>query len=304
MESLKIYSNKQSIIVKAKPAIISSLVHSDFGYKYIPSYGFSTINASDNGEDKNYTLEIIEFGTGDFKVLLGMPKTVINVPKNIMLSNEDIFSIIDYIFEYLRNYSGHYAINASCCAFAETAIVMFGPVSGIGKTSLNLRLCLDEGAEFIADEKVLIDSSGAVITGNTKISFNKPDLIKFFDESIHDYDAKSGIKFNFKSTATNKTLFIQPIILPNATFAVQKWEHDRANWHLYEELTRKIRGISRRVADFSYPLESIDNSYLANKRTEDVGRIVNKHAFYSIKGDIRDVAKYIRLNYETMTTSI
>ena len=68
MESLKIYSNKQSIIVKAKPAIISSLVHSDFGYKYIPSYGFSTINASDNGEDKNYTLEIIEFGTGDFKV--------------------------------------------------------------------------------------------------------------------------------------------------------------------------------------------------------------------------------------------
>ncbi len=41
-------------------------------------------------------------------------------------------------------------------------------------------------------------------------------------------------------------IVVQPTILPNADFELEHWDINKASFHFYEELSRKIRGTSKR----------------------------------------------------------
>lgn len=100
--------------------------------------------------------------------------------------------------------------------------------------------------------------------------------------------------FNLSTSRTPIAIGVQPVIFPNGAFEVEKWPKEKTNFHIYEELSRKIRGTSKRIGDFSYPLLPIDTFELAKTRSDYATFMANTIPFYTIKGDINVVMKYVK----------
>ena len=67
---------------------------------------------------------------------------------------------------------------------------------------------------------------------------------------------------------------------------IDTFNEDKANFHVYEELSRKIRGTSRRVINFTYPLPSIDTDDIAQKRSDFSRNLATRYRFVNIKGNL------------------
>ena len=88
-------------------------------------------------------------------------------------------------------------------------------------------------------------------------------------------------------------LLIQPQICPEGKLLFDKWDNFKTEYHLYEEITRKIRGCSRRVQGFSEPIQSIDTEVLSKNRSEFCKLISTKISSYHVVGDKQVVSNFI-----------
>lgn len=197
----------------------------------------------------------------------------------------DLITVIEYCFELIRQRTGVYCIHASASCHNGKAIILMGGASGIGKTKVNYLLTKNHNFTFISDEKTLIDKNLNVVGGLNKIIINKAILLKDGRiDSLKTEPNKNNIPIGY---------IYQPITTKNGELFLDEWDCKKANFHIYEELSRKIRGTSRRINNFTFPLESMDTQAISEKRSEISRTISEKIPCATIYGSPEKVAKFI-----------
>lgn len=278
--NLLIKSLDTTINVNCDDSAGNDILSSDFISKYIPSVDITV----DENTKSSFVLVVkdnnkLSFTLKDNQAFLdGIYKTDYNI--------NDLVTVIDYCLEYKRQQEGIYTVSGSAVSKNGKGILILGSISGLGKTTLALNLCYSQGYKFIGDEKILLQENN-IIGGIKTIQFNKAWL----DVSIpKDFEQKLSIE----DKTTKISLIIQPSISKDSSsLEIEKWDILKTNFHLYEELTRKIRGISRRISNYNYPLVSIDTESISLLRSGFSSKISKSTDAYSIKGNLNDVLEKI-----------
>lgn len=285
--------NTSIIIDTNNLSLFEEIINFDFTYKYIPSVQLKKLS-SEHIQDDFFHLKITD--TSEENLHFQFEKTcatlVCSLGLNVNL--RDIVSVIDYCLDYVRQGAGVYNIHGSSVTKDDKGIIIIGSISGLGKTSLALNLCTQHGFKFVGDEKMLISSDGNIIGGAKMIEFNKPGLFKSVNPDLNNKKIEDLSKLiSIEDASCRLSLVIQPLIVTGAKLDVEEWPEIKTEWHLYEEMSRKIRGISRRISNFSYPLDSIDTFEIAQKRINTAKHISKQAKGYCIRGDLKSVMSEI-----------
>lgn len=264
--SIIISSGGCCLKVKSSREIIKMLDEFDFIDRYIPNCVinyFSSLKVDDeilidSQRDNSLNFEFTE-GQAILSCELG---------KNVNLY--DIVTVIEYYLEYIRQKNNIFCFHGSAVSYQGKGILLFGPMSGQGKTTLALNLCLRRGYKFIGDEKILVDKFLNIIGGTRHVFYNKPSLRKSIKENFHNLSEDELLsKVDLQNKSARIFAIVQPMLFMNVDMLeVEKWKREKINFHIYEELSRKIRGISRRIDKYSYPLQSIDCGNISSKRSK------------------------------------
>ena len=211
------------------------------------------------------------------------------------VSLEDIVTVIDYCLEYYRQKESIYCLHGSSVSQNNQGIIFFGSISGLGKTTLALNLCSHHHFDLVGDEKVLINKDFQIIGGCQRLRYNKQSL---YDSTNPKLDNLPPSKLNEEISLNHShvpiKLLILPILLPNSSLLeTDSWDEAKTNFHLYEELTRKIRGVSRRIQDFSLPLPSLDTPKISRRRSEYCHILSQRLQVQLIKGGTDPLIRHI-----------
>ncbi|OGC52376.1 hypothetical protein A2982_00735 [candidate division WWE3 bacterium RIFCSPLOWO2_01_FULL_39_13] len=280
MKSLIIKSYKQNLQVSGDGNLLSRIVKNPFFVKYIPSVLSSKMTSqSSNVIQFNLRLKISNSTCFDFD----QKCATYSFSESSETTIKDIITIIDYCFDYLRAKDDVYCLHASSSVFSIRSVMFIGGASGIGKSMVNMSLVRNYNYSFLSDEKTLLENHS--IVGGLR-SFIK-------NKEIHQ-SMELNLETKHLGSIRNKLfLVVQPVTCIGGEVYLEKWPVQKAEWHLYEELTRKIRGISRRVDNFTIPIQSIDTYELSRKRSRFANELATCAKFYTIYGDPNKVAEKI-----------
>lgn len=272
------------IHIDARKDIIDSIATSDFLFNYIPQ---CEIHQNEASGDTHHQL-VFQAGA-DFDFNHSESKTICTLPFTSDEHIKDAITLIDYVLEKERQKKGIYCFHGSSISIFGKAVLCVGATSGLGKTSLALYMSTtQQDSALIGDEKILIDQSFSIIGAVQKITINKDSLGAFLKklEETYQVSIKQDVKIA-SSFPFPLGLIVQPLVLPESNYMeIDTFNEDKANFHVYEELSRKIRGTSRRVINFTYPLPSIDTDDIAQKRSDFSRNLATRYRFVNIKGNL------------------
>lgn len=283
----KAISGDTHIVVEGSLSLFKSLISFDFFRKYIPDSQLIELNE----DEKDVGLTVIDSVNDlDFSFDRGHGILKCFVDRNISL--EAVIVVIDYCLEYQRQKNGVFCIHGSAVSLDGKGILILGGVSGLGKTTLALNLCLKHNAKFIGDDKVLVSREGFIVGGAKKIEFNKTALFSSVGAELNNKDIdKLQEIIQIEDTKIQISVVVQPSIFLGSNFEFEKWDVSKASFHFYEELSRKIRGTSKRISNSTYPLDSLDTKEIALMRSDFVNILTKETPFISLKGNINEVMK-------------
>jgi hypothetical protein len=287
-----IKSGNICIKISAKEEVINAITSSLFLFQYIPDVQILDCCKNIKAELKVVDDRLYNLKINNDKYFLKMPDPIIRY--------KDVITIAEYILEKLREKEGIYCLHGSAVSWRDKGVWLWGPISGLGKTSVAIGLCQNYGFRLIGDEKILINNKGEFVGGVRYINYNKKSLEKSISQNLNDKTDKELSKLiKLENRKIKLSLIVLPISLHLANFIdIEKWESGKSAFHLYEELSRKIRGVSRRIIDFTTPIESFDNnnlslvrSLLANKMARDIPSYVIKGNPTKIQEEIKKILK-------------
>ncbi len=291
VDKFTICSSKTCINIHSDTKVKSELIKSGFLYQYIPE-----VNIPLDKKDKNSKTKYLLYIKKSKKFYFKIKKQKLYLGYNFQPKKHinDLITLIDYFLEYIRQKEGIYCVHGSAISWKGKAILIIGPVSGLGKTSLAINLCSKHEYKFIGDEKILIDFNLFILGGIKQISFNKPQMSNYLEKKINLANKEKLEKyFLIEKKPAKLSLVIQPLVSKGGELEIEKWSPQKADFHFYEELSRKIRGTSRRIINFSVPLESIDSAKIAYHRSKFSKKVARNVQFYWIKGDISGILKKV-----------
>ncbi|NCS98885.1 hypothetical protein GW764_01725 [Candidatus Parcubacteria bacterium] len=208
----------------------------------------------------------------------------------IELSVEDLITVIDYIYEPQRNINGVYTINSSSVVNKDNqGVIFFGGATGMGKTSLARYFDSKKYFNIFSDDKTLLNLRKLkILNGSSYLYVNKSNLKKEFKSNINSHK-----KFNNNTEIqADLALFVYGY-LQKSFKEKEVWPDDKFCWHLYESLTKRIRGVSRRIIGGKIPLPSIDSKYLSEQRIKDINYLCSNTKCLFIKSSYRYAYKNI-----------
>ncbi|MCK9575428.1 MAG: hypothetical protein PHO33_03065 [Clostridia bacterium] len=250
------YIKSATAIVKliVEKDIFSAIVNDEFFYSYIPSVSLLNDEEVDNNVDAVITIET----NNTNKINIKYPHIYFSCNQ---INTKDIISLIEYVFERARQGNGIICIHGAGAIIDNKLIACWGPATGMGKTTLALKLSEKENY-FYSDEKLLIDLRNSKAVGRIKNQYisnqywkNKLGEKQYFEPANLSEDIPYEIG-----------LFVQAIICDQVDYTIDIWKPEKFLWHLYEESSRKIRGTSRIFFDNTYPVMSLDTDKIAIQR--------------------------------------
>jgi hypothetical protein len=199
-------------------------------------------------------------------------------------STKDIISVIELALERARQDQGIYCIHSSSVIYKGKAVLFWGGATGMGKTRM-ARLFMEKGASFYSDEKTLFSPIELEVVGGIGFQYLAKTYWKKNSSILTDPE-ESYIKIDVEERKKNFpiALFVYGFGIDGAEFSMELWESAEFEWHLYEELGRKIRAISRRVLEGKMSVPSIDSQENADRRVKNVSTFTKKIKCYSIQG--------------------
>lgn len=250
------YIKSASAIVKVitEKDIFHQIINNHFLDAYIPSV---TVLKKDNIIDDVDAIITIE-KTRENKIDINYPQIYYGCEQ---INLKDIITLIEFVLERSRQEKGIICIHGAGAIINNKLIVCWGTATGMGKTSLALKLA-ENGNLFYSDEKILIDLKNKKAVGRIKKQY----------VSNNYWKNKYGENEYYVPTALSSDnlyevgLFVQPIICDQDNYILDKWDEKKFLWHLYEEASRKIRGTSRVFFNNTYPAMPLDTQELALKR--------------------------------------
>lgn len=270
--SLTIKSLKASIVIKSdQEKDIKKLKASVFLKRYIPNAVFLEQNTK---PDCGLIIK-----KGKARIDLKYPQAIYY---NNQFNEKDLVSLAEYLLERARQENGLYCIHGSACLVNNKAVIFWGGASGMGKTTLCKKIQEKYGANWFADEKIVIDFSTGRVVGWVDIAYLKEGKNKFKKLSTNN---QRSIPIAF---------FIYPLLTDDSCSKLlfDKWSAEKFRWHLFEESNRKIRATSRSFFN-SEPIMPIDTIKLARKRIEAIKKITNKTKCYFMRGNSDGICKKI-----------
>lgn len=248
--------------------LLQALARSEFLRRYVPSC--RALN------DLAPSVVNITLKTGKPSFLLKYPKAEYT---NTSYEDKDIVSLVEFLFERARQEVGIYCLHSSSVIVKGRSVIFWGGASGMGKTQLALAMSEKFGARMYSDEKTLLNlRKNITVGGVASVYLLKPYLQdKFNDTGFHDFpQSKQSFPVGF---------FVYPNIDEHSrSVHAERWDADKFNWHLYEELSRKIRGTSRRIFHNTLPVLSIDSLPVAKQRSAEVELYTKKVPCYYMRG--------------------
>ncbi len=271
INKLYITSGEATLLVESEnSAILSDLQNEAFVRSHIPSAIISTETL------EKVDASLLIKNSEQFDVILKYPDVVCFQPEKV--DTRGVIALMGYILERANNEKGVYSVHSSVITKNNKAIVLFGGTTNLGKTSI-AKIASEKFAwSFYSDEMALIDSNDGKIIAGGKIVTNSDS----FDD------------FNLPETKETFEIigFVHPHI-DNGLNKFEKWNSDKFFWHLKEELARKIRGGSKAIHFFSYPLGSLDTFDIASKRLLFAKNLSEKIPCYEMRGDPEYIGKQI-----------
>lgn len=222
---------------------------------------------------------------------ISFSKSMVRIPSQ-NLSAEDVITVVDYLFEAHRNTKGVYTINSSAViSEASKAIIFFGGATGMGKTSLARFFSETKHFSMYSDDKTVIDIQHLkVVNGSKYIHLNKASIKKGFDLSGMEY-AEFKVKKVEKSERI--ALFVYGYSIDTSFSEEEVWDPKKFEWHLYDALTKRIRGTSRRIANGNIALPSLDTDFLSEKRIKDVQYLCSEIKCLFIKANPQKILEVV-----------
>ncbi len=275
----EIYVKSASAIVKicSDEKTLSDITNDDFFSSYIPS-----ALILNNCEKFDAVITIKKSSKNQIKL------TYPNIElEYIDFNPKDAISLTEYILERARQEKGIICVHGASAIVDGKAIVCWGPATGMGKTSLALKL--SEGGMFYSDEKVLVDLINKKTVGRIKNQYVSNDYwrkklgnSKYF---VHENTAED-LEYEI-------SLFSYGLICNQEEYMFDIWTSDKFLWHLYEESCRKIRGTSRMFFGNTYPVMSLDTEELAANRMKLVKEFTKNVKAIYYKGNIEKAVQMI-----------
>ena len=263
-------------------------INDNFWEAYIPDFKY--ISEVKKPGNKFFSI-IIRKGETPVIKKIGLKKFIFNYTADT--STRDIISTIEYVFEYIRNLVSIYCLHSSSTIIGKKLFVFWGSATGVGKTRTAKILSEKFTGKFISDEKSLFSfKTNKYIGGIPKMYthrsvYDESSLInkkEFVDLNIINLGYTDEIFFiyihNLGTKSNEKNIF--------------KFSKEEFEWQLYEDLTRKIRGTSRRINNFSFPLPSLDNEKLSIIRSNDVKKFCEKFNCYYVRADENNIISFIK----------
>lgn len=237
--------------------------------------------------NKNPDVEINIYNSVNQKIVETYPS--FNIYGN-NIDYKDILSLSDYLLERSRQSEGIYNLHSSVVGKDESCVIIHGS-SKSGKTVLSIESSYNQKLDFLVNERSLINlKENKMVGGCTLLDINQyhRDLFPFLEGKTELKLKKTKNKYDIKS-----------IIYPSIDSGldkpfIEKKDIVGTEWLLYPEFTSRIKGVNKRLFNFSYPLDSIDTKELAIKRMSDLKDFVNKTPFYFIRGKKEDISKFIK----------
>ena len=269
----KIYitSGKATLLIESEnSAILDRIQNETFVRSHIPS----AIVITEIME--KFDASLLIKNSEKFDVVLQYPNIVCGQPKEADIRG--LIALIGYILERANNEKGVYSIHSSVITKNGKAVVLFGGTTNLGKTSIAKRASEKFGWSFYSDEMAIIDSEDGKIIAGGKVATNS--------DSFEDFNL-SETKETFEIIG-----FVHPHI-DNGLNKIEKWNSDKFFWHLKEEFARKVRGGSKAINFFSYPLDSLDTFDISKKRLSFAKNFSEKILCYEIRGTPEFVSERI-----------
>jgi|TARA_Y100000310_G_C20600120_1_gene772571 hypothetical protein len=201
-----------------------------------------------------------------------------------------LVSTCDYLLERARQEKwGTYLLNSSSVQMDGRAVVFFGGATNLGKTTSALELA-SRNFEFFSDEKTLLHLDEAKLCGGSR---SMPLRKKVLMDRI-------GSKREFAPLEENSCTdpMLAMMILPHMDHGLVKpihyqFEKADAFWHLNKEFARRIRGDTKFVGNFMYPLQSLDTEELSSKRVVAIRKLVERVPVYYFQGNSSQLVDFV-----------
>lgn len=275
---VKIFSSSvSSIYLDIEDEIWKRMIKMNIWENYIPSFSFKRAK---HGKNKlRIDLKILK--KNKFRFKLEKDKVIYSNSFKIKEDFWDIATLSEYLLEKNRQKRGIYCLHSSTAIVNQKAIIFFGGATGMGKTTFAKEIFKSLNGSLFFDEKTLIDFTSQKVIGGILTDWN-PQNIK-------------SLKIPEKSYPI--AFFIYPHIERQGRPVIKKWNPQIFDWHLYEEVSRKIRGTSRRINNLSYPLLSLDTFQLSQKRVKLVETLTKNIDCFYLKGPVTEITKIIAKIY-------
>ncbi len=274
---VQVSSGGRRVILETIDFDVAEMVRkSEFLTRYVPN---AEVNGSEShaGDCPRLSVE-----RGDRVFKMSYPTCVYH---NDTIDEKDVVSVLEMLLERDRQEQGVYCLHSSAAEVDGKGIIFWGGTSGMGKTTLALSFDGIEGSSVYSDEKTLINAKTLEMMGGVNTAYiTKGEISEKHGLGYLNLDRPDDSRIPLR-------FLIQPQVIPGADLLVEEMSAEKTEWHMYEELTRKIRGTSRRLFGNTWPVQSIDTDGVAKKRSSDSARISRSVRSYFMRGDadaIRD----------------
>lgn len=270
---LKINSSDASLIIDGPAGLLNQLQGDAFMYEYIPCVGVELKNLDQ--------AEVILDSSSSFNTFkLAFPNARIGCKD---LAVRDIISLLELLLERKRQELSIDCLHSSSVIHKGKALVFFGGASGMGKTRMMMHLNMQPDTFAYSDEKTLLRLHKNTVVGGNKVALlsKKPLRETYGSEQVNIESDNSEYPIG---------LLVHAYVENGTECKYEFWESDKAEWHLYEELTRKIRAVSRRVKDGTWPVDGLDTLDIAVQRISRVRAWTQQNRVLYIRGNESAIA--------------
>ncbi len=199
----------------------------------------------------------------------------------------------EYLLERARQEKyGVCTLNSSSVQRNGKGVVFYGAASNLGKSTFALDLT-SSGFTHYSDEKTLVDiENGRLVGGSRSIPLRKWLLRERLGEE--DRGSFHRIDLEGNNDEPKVSMFILPhydngLDVPR----IEGLEDLDLFWGLSGEFSRRIRGTSRYINNFSHQLPSLDTEELTNWRVNALKQFVKGTNGYYFQGNSHQLVEFV-----------
>ncbi len=269
--------------IRAKEKVLDQILNDGFTEHYLPD--FRIISPSSEPD-----VLVIENAPLKKKAILDFPIAYLDPS----VDSRSFVITAEYLAERARQEKLNvYSLNSASAEREGKGILFYGNASNLGKTTFASSL-LKLGFRQFSDEKTLLDLENLTLfSGSRSIPLRKEVLIKRFGD-VRDFKKLDLIDLE-------RPPALDLLISPH-------YDHGTVGpivnilkpldilWNISGAISRRIRGVTRFIDNFTYQLPSLDTEELTDRRLKLITKLSERVRAIYFQGDSDQLIRYLEEN--------